>query len=513
MIKRHNISYHKPISKHVKPEEKQYIYFFHFFYILSIIIVHNIFIISNIMDGINNKNNSINLWSILNNNTDNFSNESKNIISQMNENNSYEKENTINLDNIKIEEIDNSSSKKKIIFEDIELGNKEKKHYHINYWKTFIISFLIIIITISVSLGLKTYNNYMVNYSTNNVENDNVFVKNLNKIKDFLNTYLGLGLKQHWAGSNHNIVWENWINNLNEIIESKANYIQKKDILKDSVKDLSNNILSNHKTLENVKKAISKEWFVSKEIGDIISDQEQISSIYNSLLSLESIKFSSAINVFPYLDTFIEWLSNANNISKKDIEAKNKKIIARWEKDINLYLKNCYLNPFESDYQCSIIWDFEQYYNLVGDNDFDTNYFKSLIKYTDNKLEQSELPSFSIDFKKFDKNSNKISFNIDINTFKQDEVELAKKWILSPHVFILKNLVNNLKQSKFILGKWIVVKTLKTEPKTIEIWSTEFTINNSNKSFTVEIQKESEREIDDFINTDNYFIKDNKQNK
>jgi len=115
----------------------------------------------------------------------------------MNENNSYEKENTINLDNIKIEEIDNSSSKKKIIFEDIELGNKEKKHYHINYWKTFIISFLIIIITISVSLGLKTYNNYMVNYSTNNVENNNVFVKNLNKIKDFLNTYLGLGLKQH----------------------------------------------------------------------------------------------------------------------------------------------------------------------------------------------------------------------------------------------------------------------------------------------------------------------------
>ncbi|HRU50522.1 MAG TPA: hypothetical protein P5155_03375, partial [Candidatus Absconditabacterales bacterium] len=76
-----------------------------------------------------------------------------------------------------------------------------------------------------------------------------------------------------------------------------------------------------------------------------------------------------------------------------------------------------------------------------------------------------------------------------------------------------KNLVNNLKQSKFILGKGIVVKTLKTEPKTIEIGSTEFTINNSNKSFTVEIQKESEREIDDFINTDNYFIKDNKQNE
>ena len=58
-----------------------------------------------------------------------------------------------------------------------------------------------------------------------------------------------------------------------------------------------------------------------------------------------------------------------------------------------------------------------------------------------------------------------------------------------------KNLVNNLKQSKFILGKWIVVKTLKTEPKTIEIWSTEFTINNSNKSFTVEIQKKVKEKL------------------
>ena len=61
MIKQHNVSYHKPILKHVKPEEKQYICFFHFFYILSIIIVHNIFITNNIMDEINNKNNSINL--------------------------------------------------------------------------------------------------------------------------------------------------------------------------------------------------------------------------------------------------------------------------------------------------------------------------------------------------------------------------------------------------------------------------------------------------------------------
>ena len=352
----------------------------------------------------------------------------------------------------------------------------------------------------SVSIGLNVYNNYINNYSVSTQNNESKLIDNINKVKFFLNNYLGFNLK-HWAWNNYNIIWENGINNLNEIINSNINYIQKKDILNSSVKDLSNTILHNHKTLENIKKSITKEWFFSKEIWDIISEEEQISSIHNSLLSLEAIKFSSAINVFPYLDTFLEWLSNSTNIPKKDIEEKNKEIISRWEKDINLYLKNCYLNPFEINYECNVIWDFDKYYILTDDINFEKDFFKKLIKYTDTKLEQTELPSFSIDFKKFDKNSNQITFSIDINTFKQDEIELAKKWILSPHVFILNNLINNLRQSRFILWKWIVVRTLKIEPKKIEIWTTEFTVNNSNKSFTVDIQKESEREIDDFVNT------------
>ena len=203
------------------------------------------------------------------------------------------------------------------------------------------------------------------------------------------------------------------------------------------------------------------------------------------------------------MDTFVEWLANSSKLSKEDIEEETKDIIARWEKDINLYIRNCYLNPFEINYDCKIIWDFEKYYTLTDDSYFNTKFFKQLVKYADMKLEQTELPSFSINFQKFDKNSNQITFNIDINTFKQDEIELAKKWILSPHFFILNNLVNNLRQSRFILGKWIIVKTLKIEPKTINIWTTEFGINNSNKSFTVDIQKESEREIDDFVNINN----------
>lgn len=449
--------------------------------------------------------NKINFWAIevnKDNEIKNFSdNENQNLISKINQEEATDNKNIINLDNIRIQEVENIN-RSKIDFKETSINNTEKKHYQINYRKIFIISFITIIFTLSISIWLDFYNNYINNYSLSIQDNESNLISNINKIKNLINNYLGFSLK-NLAWNNYNIIWANWVNNLNEIINSNINYIQKKDILNAAVKKLSNTILDNHLKLENIKKSITKEWFFSKEIGDIISEEEQISSIYNSLLSLEAIKFNSAINVFPYLDTFLEWLSNSTNITKKDIEEKNKEIISRWEKDINLYLKNCYLNPFEIDYQCNIIWDFEKYYILTDDINFETEFFKKLIKYTDTKLEQTELPSFSMDFKRFDKNSNQITFSIDINTFRQDEIELAKKWILSPHIFILNNLINNLRQSRFILWEWIVIKTLKIEPKTINIWSTEFNINNSHKLFTVDIQKESAREIEDFVDIKN----------
>jgi hypothetical protein len=218
-------------------------------------------------------------------------------------------------------------------------------------------------------------------------------------------------------------------------------------------------------------------------------------------LSLEAIKFSSAISVFSYLDTFIESLSKAIETSKTSIQENTQNIIQRWEKDINLYITNCYLNPFETNYECNVIWDFDKYYNITDDQLFNTDFFKELIHYTDNKLEQTELPSFSITFQAFDQNKDEITFNIDINTFKQDEIELAKKGILSPHIFIFNNLINNLKQSKFIVWESISTKSLKIETETISIGSTQFVVHNSNKTFTLPIQKEGEREIFDFVDT------------
>ncbi len=435
------------------------------------------------------------------NNSDNFWNTTKtdtqSIMWQVNKEETSTTNNTIDLNSINIEESKTQETKKIEFWTDWR-ENKEKKHYHINYRKIFILSFTTIVISALVSWFLYIYNDYIKNYSTTNIWEQTTISNSVTKVKDIINKYL---YPDHNA---YNDIVLNWIdgqNNLKKLIESDTTYIQKKEVLNNSIKTLSNSILINHKYLDETKKAITKNWFFSYEIWSIINEKQQIWSIQNSLLSLETIKFSSAISVFSYLDTFIESLSKSIEVSKNTIEENTKDIIERWEKDINLYITNCYLNPFEVNYKCNIIWDFNKYYNVTNDTYFDTEFFKELIHYTDIKLEQTELPSFSITFKKFDQNKDEITFDIDINTFKQDEIELAKKGILSPHIFIFTNLINNLKQSKFIVWEGISTKNLQIDTKIIDIWFTQFVVHNSNKSFTLPIQKESEREIFDFVDT------------
>jgi hypothetical protein len=164
-----------------------------------------------------------------------------------------------------------------------------------------------------------------------------------------------------------------------------------------------------------------------------------------------------------------------------------------------VYLNNCYLNPFEIDYDCNTIWDFDMYYNIKGQTGFDTSFFKKLIAIVDLKLEQTEIPSFSIMFNWFSSNSNQITFSINVDTFKQDELSLIWKGISNPHIFIVKSLINFLKQSKFILWKEITTKNIKVQPRTINIWSNQFNVNHSAMNFSLPIQKDTEREIFDFV--------------
>lgn len=206
-------------------------------------------------------------------------------------------------------------------------------------------------------------------------------------------------------------------------------YIQKKDILQQAINRFSDDFLVHTETLSTLKEDISKYGFFSEELYNLIESQEYSTSIKKYLLSLEIIKFSSAIKVFSYLDTFVSSLASALKTPTTMVQENIQKFADRGEKDILVYLNNCYLNPYEIDYDCNMVGDFDRYYDLVDKESPrpDTNFFKKMIYYVDNKLEQTDIPSFSITFKKYDPTQKQISFTVDVNTFKQDEVALIKK--------------------------------------------------------------------------------------
>lgn len=99
--------------------------------------------------------------------------------------------------------------------------------------------------------------------------------------------------------------------NLNSVIDEKRlSYIQKKDIIQKAFNDFSSIFVKNNQKLGKIKEDISKYGFFSQEIYYMLEDQSYSTSIKKYLLSLEIIKFSSAIKVFGYLDTFISSLGN-----------------------------------------------------------------------------------------------------------------------------------------------------------------------------------------------------------
>ncbi|HCY21622.1 TPA: hypothetical protein DIC40_07425 [Patescibacteria group bacterium] len=149
-----------------------------------------------------------------------------------------------------------------------------------------------------------------------------------------------------------------------------------------------------------------------------------------------------------------------------------------------------------------MIEDFDNYYKIIDtQRTVDTEFIKQLATYVDNKLQETDVPTFSINFIKFNPKEETLDFTIDLNTHSQDEIALNKQGILNPHVFIVTNLINLLKQSLLVIGEDIKADQIKTNPKTIRVGSTVFTVNNSSIKMSLPIQKSSQREISDFFSS------------
>ena len=290
--------------------------------------------------------------------------------------------------------------------------------------------------------------------------------------------------------------------------DSTLNFNQKKDDLQRSLLRMGNEISRIKKETKVLREKMNKEWFFPPELVWILEADNAISSIQRSLISLEVVKFSSALRVFSLMDDIVKELSDNFDITKWTIREKLEELINRWEQDVEYYLNVCYNNPYETE-ECININDFDKYYKTIKqEEDFDTTFFKKLMKYINTQIEYNEMPSFSITFNSFNGKSNSITFSVEVNTTVEDELALSQQGIKSPHIFIISELIKLLKLSTFIGGKQIDAKNVKVVPKNITIAWRQFKVNNSVNTYTLPIQKTTEREIFDFIETYSLNLED-----
>ncbi len=384
-----------------------------------------------------------------------------------------------------------------------EVGKVELNEYSQNI-KLVLSWYMIIIIAILGIVWISKYSTYLA--AENQIETDPLNEPLISTIRDIdtnISKYTSINTFATWIERKDLLTNDASKKTAIETIKNEPtlNYTEKKIILKNNVNELTTDIINNDRKLENVKVEIEKFGFVPKELYEMTQKQDWIYGIRRALLLTESIKFITAFKVFGYMQSFLQWFSNDSKIDPKEAEAQLKALNENGEDDIITYTNNCYSNPYEVGDDCSITNDFDNYYAITkNEKDISPDFIKKIASYVDMKLREKWVPTYSIKFPQFDPKIDTIRFTTDINTNKQDELALNQIWIINPHLYIITNLINTLKQSLLVIWENIKIDQIRIVPKTVRVWSTIFTINNSNLDFSLPMQKTDQREISDFFN-------------
>jgi hypothetical protein len=85
---------------------------------------------------------------------------------------------------------------------------------------------------------------------------------------------------------------------------------------------------------KELRERMNKDWFFPQELVDILKESDWVDAIQRSLLSLEIVKFSSAMKVFSLMDVFTAQLAAELWYTKNDIQKRLDALLDRWEKDV-----------------------------------------------------------------------------------------------------------------------------------------------------------------------------------
>jgi hypothetical protein len=426
--------------------------------------------------------------------------ETKNLIAQLNEM-QQDTQPDVHIENIVIQE-STPQNKEAPVLGDSWIGKQaitQKTNIKI---EKIVSAYIVITISVLAIFLISLYNKY-ISLSVQPTASNQTLIEKVKTITKTISEHTKINDYAKRADRTDVLTNDNAKNTSKEIIQSRnLNYLHKKDILENNMESLTQKTIENAQKLDSIKKEIIKYGFIPQQLYTIIETQQGTSWIKKRIALIENIKFLTAFKAFSYMESFVQWLANSLGKDTLFIENKIKKIIVDGENDIIVYTNTCFLNPYEITANCTTIEDFDNYYKIIDtQRDVDTEFIKQLATYIENKLQETDIPTFSINFLKFNPKEEKVEFTIDLNTHSQDEIALNKQGILNPHVFIVTNLINLLKQSLLVIWEDIKADQIKTNPKTIRVGSTVFTVNNSSIKLSLPIQKSSQREISDFFSS------------
>ena len=385
--------------------------------------------------------------------------------------------------------------------------SKDEEHFW-KYLRLFFLSSMMTVIWILGLVLLYTFNNYITWASQTTTDFDKQEYVNKYKPKfEKVKGWFWMNNKANYQSQLPTVNSPMALQRTNDIINATdIDYIDKKDLLTKYAWDIVHNAQDKAVYVDSLKQEIAKQWFLPDELNKLLTDDGAIDTIQRSLNALEVIKFSTATRVFSYMNTALTTIAEMMRISWSNVESLKQLFLqlwARWENDITAYVYMCYLNPFETNADCDTIGDLDLYYNnKLRDGSINIKMFKNSMNAISQLLEKEDTTLFSITFNWFNAKDKKITFKIEVYTNQDDERSLMAQWKRNPNIFILTNIINLLKQSSFIIWADINTKEVNVETKTQTLWGISRKVNYSTMNFTVPIQKDTEREIFDYINLD-----------
>jgi hypothetical protein len=283
------------------------------------------------------------------------------------------------------------------------------------------------------------------------------------------------------------------------IAAQNLSYIQKYEVIERYIDVLTGSAPTISQNLTQAKEELASYPYFPSLLQDLI-DVHNESSLQRSVLSLEAVKFRTALAVFKNFETFLRQFSTLSNLDKTLVSEFMETALARGDVDIDYYLSTCYLNPYELSSQCLTINDFARMYEYYRPwDDFSPSLFAAMMAYIESKLESSLLPSLSLISRDFNPVTQQITLVVDVNTFPDDQLQLFQQWILNPHVYVISQMINFLRQSKFVISENINISELDIEKDVFYVGTKEVIVSTTHMEFILPLQKNTQREITDFL--------------